>query len=171
MEDDEILPVVDENDQIIDYRPRGEVHRLGLRHRSVHLLIFNHNAEVLLQKRSMRKTVKPGFWDSSAAGHVDAGEDYDRCVLREAQEELGIALPQVPEKAFKIPASRISGMEFCQVYTAIHEGPFQPNPEEIEQLRWYAPAQIRTWLSQGGKGLTGTVQYIFNHLCYPDSGQ
>ncbi|HHJ40533.1 MAG: hypothetical protein AXA67_10340 [Methylothermaceae bacteria B42] len=167
MKEDEILPVVDENDQVIDFRPRGEVHRLGLRHRSVHLLVFNSKSEVLLQKRSRQKAVKPGFWDSTAAGHVDAEEDYDQCVLREVKEELGIQLPEIPHKAFKIPASQTTGMEFCQVYTAIHQGPFQPNPEEIEQLRWFTPEQIKQWLAQGGEGLTNTVQFIFDQLPYP----
>ena len=36
---EEIFDVVDANDQIIDQQPRSEVHRLGLKHRAIHLLV------------------------------------------------------------------------------------------------------------------------------------
>ncbi|MFM2381971.1 MAG: hypothetical protein RLZZ76_738 [Candidatus Parcubacteria bacterium] len=38
----------------------------------------------------MNHSNMPGRWDNSAAGHVDAGEDYSRAVLREAEEEIGV---------------------------------------------------------------------------------
>ena len=85
---EEIFDVVDSNDQVIDQRPRSEVHRLGLLHRAIHLLVFNSKGELFLQKRSMKKDCFPGTWDSSASGHVDSGEDYDICALREHLEEL-----------------------------------------------------------------------------------
>ena len=85
---EEIFDVVDENDQVIDQRTRSEVHRLGLRHRAIHLLVFNAKDELFLQKRSMKKDCFPGKWDSSASGHLDCGEEYDACVFRETRENL-----------------------------------------------------------------------------------
>jgi len=52
---EEIFDVVDANDQVIGQQPRSEVHRLGLRHRAIHLLVFNAKGELFLQKRSMKK--------------------------------------------------------------------------------------------------------------------
>ena len=52
---EEIFDVVDANDQVIGQQPRSEVHRLGLRHRAIHLLVFNAQGELFLQKRSMKK--------------------------------------------------------------------------------------------------------------------
>ena len=72
---DELLYEVDEHDAIIGPRTRGELHRLKLRHRAVHILLFNRRGEVFLQKRSASKDINPGLWDTSAAGHVDFGED------------------------------------------------------------------------------------------------
>ena len=60
---DEIFDVVNDRDEIVDRRPRGEVHRLGLKHRAVHVLIFNSRGELFLQKRSMKKDCFPGVWD------------------------------------------------------------------------------------------------------------
>ncbi|MCS7338324.1 MAG: NUDIX domain-containing protein, partial [Verrucomicrobiae bacterium] len=87
----EFFDVVNAADEVIGRQPRAEVHRLGLLHRAVHVLVFNSRGQVYLQKRAHTKDRQPGLWDSSASGHVDAGEDYDTAALRELREELGIA--------------------------------------------------------------------------------
>jgi 8-oxo-dGTP pyrophosphatase MutT (NUDIX family) len=50
------------------------------------------NVEVLLQKRSLTKTSKPGWYHISAGGHINVGETPLEAVLREANEEMGIEL-------------------------------------------------------------------------------
>jgi len=109
---EEIFDVVDPNDQVIGQQSRSEVHRLGLRHRAIHLLVFNAKGELFLQKRSMKKDCFPGTWDSSVSGHVDTGEEYDACALREPREEIGLELAAVPERLFKIDACEATGQEF-----------------------------------------------------------
>ncbi|MEK9738209.1 MAG: NUDIX domain-containing protein [Euryarchaeota archaeon] len=74
-EDSEIFDIVNDSDKVIGSASRNEVHNRGLKHRSVHLLIFNKRGAVLLQKRSMEKDTFPGVWDSSVSGHVDSGEN------------------------------------------------------------------------------------------------
>ena len=39
------------------------------------------DGELFLQKRSRLKDRHPNVWDSSAAGHVDAGEEYDEAAV------------------------------------------------------------------------------------------
>ena len=87
---EEIFDVVNERDEVIGQATRQEVHRLGLLHRAVHVLVFNSSGQVFLQKRSLKKDRQPGVWDSSASGHVDRGEDYDACAARELREEIGL---------------------------------------------------------------------------------
>jgi len=99
----ERFPVVDENDRQIGTSSRLEVHENNFRHRAVHILIFNHSGEILLQKRSPRKDRHPLLWDSSAAGHVEANEDYDEAAVRELMEEL--ALSARLERLGKLAAS------------------------------------------------------------------
>src|SRR5207253_8190507 len=60
----ERFPVVDENDRQIGTSSRLEVHENNFRHRAVHILIFNHSGEILLQKRSPWKDRHPLLWDS-----------------------------------------------------------------------------------------------------------
>lgn len=160
----ELLEVVDERNLVIGQLSRGEIHRRGLRHRAAHILIFNEQGELFLQKRSMNKDEFPGVWDSSAAGHVGIGESTDHCILREVQEELGIQLPEPPERLFLLEATPVTGMEFCQVYRAIHNGPFTLNRDEIETGRWFTPAELVDWQQSETRNLTSSVKIILNRL-------
>ena len=94
---EEWFDVVDRNDTVIGRASREEVHQNGLLHRSAHLLVFDGSGRVLLQKRSEGKDRFPGRWDSSVSGHVDSGEGYDQCIVREAMEEIGIRLEATRE--------------------------------------------------------------------------
>ncbi|MFO1498822.1 MAG: NUDIX domain-containing protein [Verrucomicrobiota bacterium] len=145
---DEMFDVVDEHDRVIERRRRGDVHRLGLRHRAVHVLIFNQRGELFLQKRSRLKDCSPGAWDSSASGHLAPGEEYDACAVREVGEELGYRLPNVPERLFKIDACAATGQEFVWVYRCQAEGPFILQPEEIETGGWFASDRITAWIEE-----------------------
>ena len=87
---DELFDVVDEDDTVQRQERRAVVHAEGLLHRAVHVFAFNKRGELFLQKRSGLKDVHPGLWDSSAAGHLDAGEDYEAGAVREVEEELGV---------------------------------------------------------------------------------
>src|SRR5579859_7514132 len=69
--------------------PRSEIHRLGKRHRAVHLYLFNWENELLLQKRSITVDHFPGMYSISLTGHVASGEFSKQTLRRELTEELG----------------------------------------------------------------------------------
>ena len=136
--------VVDAGDHVIGSATRGEVHGNNLLHRAVHVLLFNGEGELFLQKRSRFKDRHPGVWDSSAAGHVDAGEEYDDAAARELREELGVAAPL--DRVVKLPASDRTGQEFIWLYRGQHNGPFQLARSEIELGKFFPPNLISAWV-------------------------
>ena len=90
----EYLDIVDEQGQ-----PTGEIvsrtlaHTEGIRHRTAHIWIVrreNEHFQVLMQKRAMSKDSFPGKYDTSSAGHIQAGDEPLASGLRELAEELGI---------------------------------------------------------------------------------
>lgn len=164
---EEIFDVVNERDEVIGQRPRSEVHRLGLLHRAVHVLVFNSRGEVFLQKRSQWKDRQPSLWDSSASGHVDSGEDYDACAVREVAEELGCRLEAPPQRLFKINACPGTDQEFVWVYRAAAEGPFTLPPEEIERGDWFSPAHIARWLQERPQDFASAFPLIWHRLPFP----
>ncbi|MDP1667330.1 MAG: NUDIX domain-containing protein [Methylobacter sp.] len=159
----ELLSVVNENDCVIGTCARHIIHATGLRHRAVHILVFNEQGQLFLQKRSMKKDLNGGLWDTSAAGHVDAGEDYDISAIREIEEELGITESAL-EPLFKLSATAAIGMEFIQVYRCIHNGPFNLAPDEIDEGDWFSVAEIAERIAADDRLLTETFKTIWRQF-------
>jgi isopentenyldiphosphate isomerase len=157
----ELLDVVDENDRVTGVKTRGEIHALGLMHRAVHILVFNSSAELFIQKRSMSKDNNPGLWDSSAAGHVDSGEDYYECAIRELGEELGISVSAPLEQLFRLPASPITDMEHCIAYRCINDGPFELEAEEIDEGAWISSSVMDQRVLHDDPTQTRVLQLIW----------
>ncbi|MDD5351407.1 MAG: 16S rRNA (adenine(1518)-N(6)/adenine(1519)-N(6))-dimethyltransferase RsmA, partial [Chthoniobacteraceae bacterium] len=82
----ERFDIVDDHNEVIGQASRHEVHTQKLKHRAAHIFVFNAKGDLFLQKRSRWKDANPGKWDSSAAGHVNAGCGYDETAARELQE-------------------------------------------------------------------------------------
>lgn len=157
----ELLAVVDRHDRIVAHRPRQEIHALSLRHRAVHILIFNCSGQLLLQKRSMKKDLNKGLWDTAAAGHVDQGEDYATCAPRELKEELGVSAALTA--LFKLEPTPELGMEFIQVYACRHDGPFTLAEEEIDEIRWLNQNEVDKRVNDNDATLTETFRIIWRH--------
>ncbi|MBV9618793.1 MAG: NUDIX domain-containing protein, partial [Verrucomicrobia bacterium] len=141
---EEQFQVVDDQDRPIGGTPRSQVHANNSLHRAVHILIFNPGGDVYLQLRSRLKDRHPLTWDSSAAGHVNPGEDYGQTAVRELQEELGIETEL--ERVAKVPASKRTGFEFIWLYRGSYEGELSPNSNEIEALRAFPPQIVDDWI-------------------------
>jgi 16S rRNA (adenine1518-N6/adenine1519-N6)-dimethyltransferase len=140
----ERFDVVDENDQVVRPEFRDIIHVNNLRHRATHMLLFNAAEELFLQKRSIWKDRNPGRWDSSAAGHVDSGEDYLTAARRELHEELGIDAPPLTPLG-RLTPSENTGWEFIEIFTGRHEGPFHPAALEVETGAFFPLEKIRAW--------------------------
>lgn len=143
----ELFDVVDAEDRVVGQATRGEVHRRGLLHRAVHVWVFDAAGRIFLQKRSMAKDLCPGLWDSSASGHLDAGEDYDVAARRELAEEIGLQVDRVPERWLRIEACEETAREFVWVYRLVAEGPFVLHPEEIECGAWVSAPDLTRWIA------------------------
>ncbi|OAI25694.1 MULTISPECIES: NUDIX hydrolase [Methylomonas] len=155
----ELLAVVDQDDHVVDHLPRGVIHAQGLRHRAVHILVFNRQGELFLQKRSMLKDLNKGLWDSSAAGHVDADEDYETAAPRELMEELGVNADL--QALFKLAPTPDLGMEFIQVYRCRHNGPFQLAETEIDDGIWLTSDAVSERVERDDPTLTVTFKIIW----------
>lgn len=140
----EMFDVVDEENRPLRVASRHEVHTERLLHRAVHIFIFNAAGEIFLQKRSPWKDVCPSLWDSSAAGHLNTGQDYAETAGRELAEELGIAAEL--REIQRLPACRETGWEHVALFTGEHEGPFRLPPAEIETGGFFPVKTVARWV-------------------------
>ena len=161
---EEIFDVVNERDEVTGQAPRREVHARGLWHRAIHVLVYNGQGQVFLQKRSLKKDTAAGLWDSSSSGHLDTGEDYDACAVRELREEIGLVAARPPERVFKIDAGPETGWEFCWVYRCDAEGPFQLHPDEIETGAWFALETVTHWVNEHPEEFASAFVLIWKRL-------
>lgn len=75
--------------------PKREAHRRGLYHRCFHCWIAapadqRGGPYLFVQRRALQKEIWPGRLDTTAAGHLSAGESV-MDGLREVEEELGVS--------------------------------------------------------------------------------
>lgn len=91
MKKEEWLPLVNEKGEVTGQAPRSVCHSGSkLLHPVVHLHIINDQQAIFLQKRSMKKDLLPGKWDTAVGGHIGVNEKIEEALKRETFEELGI---------------------------------------------------------------------------------
>jgi 16S rRNA (adenine1518-N6/adenine1519-N6)-dimethyltransferase len=171
-ESEEIFPVVDESDRLVGTAQRRQVHEQRLRHRSVHVMVFNKAGQLLIQLRGRSKDQYPLTWDISVGGHVGLDETYDEAAQRELDEELGLT----GEMRFlrKTSASAQTGWEFTCLYALTTDQPPRPNAGEIEKCEFVAPEILLAEIRSGRRQITPA---LFRALAFylgeegPDSGE
>ena len=157
--DHEIYNIVDKNDCIIGQATRRHIHQKKLLHRSAHILVFNSQKKLYLQKRALCKDESPGLWDTSSAGHVNAGETYDECAHRELFEELRIKAILLP--FIKIPACEETHWEHIQVYSCTTDDLILINSEEISEGIFFDLPDIQKKISMNPTQFTPSFKLIF----------
>jgi isopentenyldiphosphate isomerase len=158
---DELFPIVDDEGNVIGEELRSVCHngRSMLLHPVVHLHVLNSSGELFLQKRSMKKDIQPGKWDTSVGGHVDPGETVENALIREAFEELGLENFRYRFLCRYIWTSPME-KELVNSFTTITEDVPVLNTNEIEEGRFWTLKEIKESL---GKGIfTPNFEHEFN---------
>ena len=145
----ELFEIVDEEDRVIGLKPRDVCHgNSEFVHRVAHVLVFNSNGELLLQKRTMTKDIQPGKWDTSMGGHLAVGENYLEAALRELKEELGIEEVRL-EKLYRYRLRNEVESENVTTYKTVWDGEINFDRGEIDQVRFWTLDEIRRQLGSG----------------------
>jgi isopentenyldiphosphate isomerase len=147
---DEIFPVVDEDGNTIGEALRSVCHDgvSKLLHPVVHLHLFNSEGKLYLQKRSMKKDVQPGKWDTSVGGHVSPGEDITEALRREASEELGISVGEAIFVSKYVWESSVE-KELVNSFMTVSDQLPLINPDEIEEGRYWTAEEISEATGKG----------------------
>lgn len=163
----ELLDIVDANNNIIGQASREEVHLKNLPHRAAHVFISyksGNTTYIYLQLRSKNKAQFPNLWDISAAGHLDSGEDYPSCAIREVKEELELSIhPDQLRELGTLAASPDNGYEFITVYDI--ELNTMPNIklalDEITTGAWFQRDHISHWVKTSPQDFAGCFDQIW----------
>jgi len=156
----EYIDIVDEFNRVLRSGEREQVHKDKLLHRAVHIFLFNMKGELFVQKRAMTKKEHPWKYDSSAAGHLDAGEGYDESAVRELEEELGIKAPL--KRLMIINACSEMDNEFVYFYVAMSDAAIKMNEDEIEDGYFWSLDEIKHKISVDKDAFTPAFVLLFN---------
>jgi isopentenyldiphosphate isomerase len=150
----EYLDVVDKDDHVIGRASKADIYKKKLRHRIVHVLVFDRKGRMLLQLRSGKCSFCPLHWSTAVGGHVRSGEDCETAALREYEEELGatselefLGKDYYESSTMKHPSSK----SFLITFKTKNEGPFRPDPHAVEKAEFFSMKDIRKMVARGEK--------------------
>lgn len=144
----EVFEVVDEEGRVVGRAPRSACHgNPALIHRVSHVLVLDAQGRLYLQRRPDTKDIQPGKWDTSVGGHLDIGEDHEAGARREMREELGLSGDLRPLHRYLWRTERETEL----VATYLHEAREEPRPApgEIDEGRWFTPADAAALVESG----------------------
>jgi len=161
--------VVDEHDTEIGTAQLSQVWAKGLYHRIASVFILDGQGRMLLQLRSPNVKAYPNCWDQAAGGHVDAGKTYESTAAEESEEELGLHdLTLVAVGTYRSNNRENEQIinQFERVFRAqIPSGTtLKPQAEELSELRWFTPLELKTLIAEQPKSLTSGLLYDLEHF-------
>lgn len=139
-----VIPIVNEQDEIIGYKQRSEVDYTKDIFRTASLWITNSEGQILLAQRSKDKKVDPDKWAEAVGGTVEGTDSYKVTIYREAEEELGVVEEKF-ELSIKQFVNTPTARYFIQWYTLTLDWPldnFHPQESEVQKIGWWNPEQL-----------------------------
>lgn len=135
----EEIIMVNERDQIVTYCSKEEAHKRGILHRAFSVFLIS-GSKMLIQQRAFEKYHSGGLWANACCSHPRKGEMLAVAIERRLSEELGIKGVAVRELFSFVYHFRFHAQlfehEYDHVFLGEYDGPVDPNPEEIAQVRW-----------------------------------
>ncbi len=117
-------------------------------HPVIHIHIIDRFSRIYLQKRSKRKDIQPGKWDTAVGGHVSYGESLIEAVYREASEELGFSeFNPIYLETYEFESA--VEREMVNVFAVVGSYDLRPDLDEVDDGRYWELADIDANIGKG----------------------
>ncbi len=151
------MPIVDENDNIIEYKDRSDVLDSDL-YRVAYLWVTDDENNILLAQRAFTKAHHPGCWGPAVAGTVEEGETYEQNIIKEAEEELGLLnIKPIPgtKELVKSRWSYFSQEFLLKLPVGFNDFKIQEN--EVVDVKWFSVYELRNELQKNPDIFLSTI--------------
>ena len=129
---DKRIILVDEDDNVLGYGEKMEVHKRGQLHRCFSVMVVNSEGKVLLQKRAQ------GIWSNTCCSHPYPQEDIKAAAKRRLREEMGFDCELEKIGVFHYKAEFDNGLtenEIDHLFKGKYDGKIAPDPAEVGDIK------------------------------------
>lgn len=145
----EWFPVIEPNGIVVGRATRRYCHS-GAKpmHPVIHIHIIDRFSRIYLQKRSAKKDIQPGKWDTAVGGHVSYGERIMEAVYREAYEELGLTdFNPIHLETYSFESD--VELELVNVFAVVGRYDVHPDMDEVDEGKWWELEEIDSSIGKG----------------------
>jgi isopentenyl-diphosphate delta-isomerase len=162
--DRELIVLVDAEDVPQGVAPKIDVHRQGLMHRAISVLVRNRAGEMLVHRRSAVKYHSGGLWTNACCSHPRPGESTADAARRRLAEEMGIRTELKPLFTTHYRAAVSNGFiedELVHAFGGTYDGPVAPDPAEVSEWKWMPLADLTRDLHERPEQYTIWFRHYF----------
>ncbi len=167
----EWLVLVDDNDRELGLDTRENCHRgNGRRHRAFVVFLFDDKERMLLQRRSAKKKLWPGYWDVSVTSHVYKDETYEHAGIRRSMQELGTRvseLERVLDYTYFAKFGEYAENEFCVLLIGKLEDGVKVDPDEIMETKLVQMDELAKDVAKDPESYTPWFKIAFERYYHP----
>jgi isopentenyl-diphosphate Delta-isomerase len=131
--------LVDAHDIPQGIAPKIEVHRRGLKHRALSVLVRDPVGNMLIHRRNIEKYHSGGLWTNACCSHPRPDEPAVEAAHRRLAEEMGVRCEVKPLFTAQYRAAVSNGYiedEVVHAFGGTYEGPVTPDPAEVAEWKW-----------------------------------
>lgn len=99
------------------------------------------DGKILVQKRPHGKAMG-GLWEFPG-GKVDSGENPEAALIRELEEELGIAVPEARLKPLTFASEPLEGKHLLLLLYECDQWSGEPEAIIASEIKWVLPTELR----------------------------
>jgi isopentenyl-diphosphate delta-isomerase len=157
-----MVDVVDQENRVVAKAARQTLLQKGLNFRTAHVLLFDDEGQLVLQRLSAQHLRSPNRLGSSVAGYLYSEESYFQAATRKLREELGVTPPIRNLGEFQMTDE--TSRKFVGVFTGtLRQSPIIAD-DQIAELIYRFPAQIDSLLETDPSRFTPTFVQVYEHF-------
>ena len=162
--DNDPIVLVDADDVAQGVAPKIEVHRRGLRHRALSVLVRDSAGNMLVHRRNAAKYHSGGLWTNACCSHPRPDELPADAARRRLAEEMGVRCEVKLLFTAHYRAAVSNGYiedEVVHAFGGTYEGPVAPDPAEVSEWKWIPFAALAEDLTRRPEFYTVWFRHYF----------
>ncbi|GIF09709.1 isopentenyl-diphosphate Delta-isomerase [Actinoplanes siamensis] len=172
--EDHLVELVDPSGSAVGSATVSDAHREpGRLHRAFSVFLRDAEGRILLQQRAAVKTRFPLRWGNTCCGHPGPGESVMVAAGRRLFEELAVRdvpLTEVGVFTYRAADPVTGRIEYEYDHVLLGSLPDgvvpQPDPDEIAELRWVSPPELRAALGATPESYAPWLSGVFEVLSH-----